>query len=1020
MAYLTSGKNKIMGSSVSTDVNVVTVIDDTCTDEQVPSALATKAYVDSKDTGKDYVEITQAEYDLLTDEEKEDIVFYIKDGVTDDGIVTVIDENSTDEQVPSAKAVHTAIQNVSGGVPVNAYTKEEVNNLLDDKVNTDDLVDAYSKDEMDTLLADKANTSDTYNKTEIDALLDGKANTDDVTTNGYTKDEVDDLLADKADSSAIVDAYNKEEVDNLLDTKPDYDYLKDLYYDRPQIDNLLEGKVNQHDVVDAYSKTEVNGLLNAKVNTSSVVTALSSSSTDEEIPSAKTVFDAIQSVSAGVPADVYSKTDVDDLLADKANTADLVDAYSKTEVNDLLDDKANVADIIDAYTKEEVNDLLADKADSSSLIDAYTKEEVNTLLDDKVNTDDLVDAYSKEEVNNLLDGKADSSAIVDSYSKTEVDTLLTGKADSSSIIDAYTKDEVDDLLDSKADSSSIVDAYTKGEVDGLLADKVSTDDLVETYSKTEIDDLLADKADSTDIVDAYTKGEVDNLLTGKADSSAIIDAYTKTEVNNLLADKADTDDLVDAYSKTEVDNLLDTKADSADIIDAYSKTEVDDLLADKANVDDLVDSYTKTETDDLLTAKADTTALDELEDNLQYYINEAKLNNALRDYVTITNLANTLADYSLATDVDEALENTLDFVWETFATKTSVDEINTDLTNNVKPSIATNTTNIATNTTRIYGIPKRNILINGEFQVNKHKTSIPEGNITTRYVIDRWATNKSGLWISANTITNSAEQKQVNSGHSLNVQVEEGYTGISIYQIIENAKILYTGKTLTMSFWVKGKYAEGKTITARIGSSGSNTGATTVTLTDSWQYVTTTRKDCLFGGRDDAGVVITSSDTFDDYSGFEIACVKLELGDTATPFEHIPYAEELLMCQKYHMKIDGVDSNSELGLGHFSAIPGNTVYPIVYLPTPMRTEPNRRVTPTLTSTVSGLELYGCNSARTAYEVRTVTNLSIYAIKDNLVTFKCETDGEFALGTSGDFRIKRNGSQYRIELDAELY
>ena len=110
MAYLTSGRNKIMGSSVSTDANVVTVIDETCTDEQVPTALATKAYVDNKDTGKDYVEITQAEYDLLTEEEKEDIVFYIKDGVTDDGIVTVIDENSTDEQIPTAKAVYNEIK----------------------------------------------------------------------------------------------------------------------------------------------------------------------------------------------------------------------------------------------------------------------------------------------------------------------------------------------------------------------------------------------------------------------------------------------------------------------------------------------------------------------------------------------------------------------------------------------------------------------------------------------------------------------------------------------------------------------------------------------------------------------------------------------------------------------------------------------------------------------------------------------------------------------------------------------
>ena len=473
MAYLTIGKNKIMGSSVSTDANVVTVIDETCTDEQVPSALATKTYVDSKDTGKDYIEITQAEYDLLTDEEKEDIVFYIKDAVSDNGLVTVIDENvtdeqvpsalatktyvdnkevkisteennkietksdgifvskdyveitqdeydllteeekegivfyikdgvtdnklvtvidasSTDEQIPSAKAVYTAIQNVSAGVPADVYSKTEVDNLLADKADSTDIIDAYSKTEVDNLLNDKVNTDDVvdaYSKTEVDNLLANKADSDTI-VESYSKDEVDALLADKADTSAIIDAYTKDETNDLLDAK-----------------------VNVVDLVDAYSKTEVDGLLNAKVNTSDVVTALSSSSTDEEIPSAKTVFDAIQSVSAGVPADVYSKTDVDDLLADKADIDDLVDSYSKTEVDTLLDDKANVADIIDAYTKEEVNNL----------------------LDTKVDTDDLVDSYSKNEVDNLLANKADSSAIIDAYTKTETDGLLATKADTTAL-----------------------------------------------------------------------------------------------------------------------------------------------------------------------------------------------------------------------------------------------------------------------------------------------------------------------------------------------------------------------------------------------------------------------------------------------------------------------------------------------------------------------------------------------------------------------------------------------------------
>ena len=40
MAYSTSGRNKIMGSSVSTDANVVTVIDENSTDEDIPSTKA--------------------------------------------------------------------------------------------------------------------------------------------------------------------------------------------------------------------------------------------------------------------------------------------------------------------------------------------------------------------------------------------------------------------------------------------------------------------------------------------------------------------------------------------------------------------------------------------------------------------------------------------------------------------------------------------------------------------------------------------------------------------------------------------------------------------------------------------------------------------------------------------------------------------------------------------------------------------------------------------------------------------
>ena len=864
MAYLTSGRNKIMGSSVSTDANVVTVIDDTCTDEQVPSALATKVYVDNKEVkisaeennkieikddgifvSKDYVEITQAEYDLLTEEEKEDIVFYIKDATSDNELVTVIDENSTDEEIPSAKAVHTAIQNVSVGVPADVYSKTEVDDLLADKADSTDIIDAYTKTEVDTLLANKANTS------------------------------------------AIIDAYSKTEVNDLLDDKANVD-----------------------DIIDAYTKTEVDGLLNAKVDSANIVTTLSSSSTDAQIPSAKTVFDAIESVSAGVPADVYSKTDVDDLLANKADTSAIIDAYTKTEVNNLMDAKANAndvyaktdvddllstkadsADIIDAYTKEEVDDLLADKADSSSLIDAYTKEEVNTLLDDKVNTDDLVDAYSKEEVNNLLNTKADSSAIVDSY------------------------------------------------------------------TKIEIDDLLADKADSTDIIDSYTKGEVDTLLTGKADSDDLNNVYTKEEVNNLLDGKVGTDDVIDAYTKTEVDGLLATKADSS-------------ALDSKVNKTAIVTSVSSTSTDE--------------------QVPSAKLMYDELDYLS-DQTAMTLDNVNLA--------------------NRKIDETQMDIFDNVKPSIATNTANIATNTARIDNIPNPNILINGGFQINEYNvTSIPSSNNSVIYVTNRWATSHAGLSCAVNSVN---EDVPFDSNKKLTLQASTGCTGLGVYQIIENVDELYNGKTLTLSFWVKGvSTGVGKTVTGRVGSGGGNTGETRVTLTDSWQYVTSTRTGSYFGPKFDGGAIITSSDTFDSGAGFEIACVKLEVGNKATPFVNRAYTEELLMCQRYYMRWKGSNGGA-IRLGNFSAVTANTVYPILYLPTPMRT------TPTLPSNISNLQAYGYDTTSSAYKSYLATDLSIFSMDNNVVTFKCVSSATFSVGSSGIFQIKL-GNSYDFVLDAELY
>ncbi|KAA6370126.1 MAG: hypothetical protein EZS28_034347 [Streblomastix strix] len=263
------------------------------------------------------------------------------------------------------------------------YNREEIDEMLDKKLNFSDQIDAYTKQEDDALLllkADKSELIEAYSKTEDNELLALKLNISDQ-IDAYNKTEADALLDDKLNITDQIDAYSKQEDDALL---------------------LL--KADKSELIDAYSKTEADALLDDKLN----------------------ITDQI---------DAYSKQEDDALLLLKADKSELIDAYSKTEDDELLALTLNISDQIDAYSKTEDDALLLLKADKSELIDAYSKTEADALLDAKLNMTDQIDAYSKQEADALFDDKLNISDQIDAYNKQQDDALLFLKADKTELAD---------------------------------------------------------------------------------------------------------------------------------------------------------------------------------------------------------------------------------------------------------------------------------------------------------------------------------------------------------------------------------------------------------------------------------------------------------------------------------------------------------------------------------------------------------------------------------------------------------
>lgn len=287
----------------------------------------------------------------------------------------------------------------------------------------------------------------------------------------------------------------------------------------------------------------------------------------------------------------------------------------------------------------------------------------------------------------------------------------------------------------------------------------------------------------------------------------------------------------------------------------------------------------------------------------------------------------------------------------------------------------------------------RNLIINGAMQVAQRGTSATTFAYGT---VDRFKPSEgstSSLAITQTQDTNAPSG--FSNSLKITVTTAETMSGskqLAVFHAIEAQNLQQLGygtsdaKSVTVSFWVKSSVTGAYCLSLYENDDNRNIGATyTINSANTWEYKTITFPPDTVGvidnnngggletyfflsvGPDRKTTNNTSWATWSaarfgygqvaDVAGttnatWQITGVQLEVGDTATPFEHRSYGDELLACKRYFQRIAGGESgitNSAImtGVMHNSTF----VEGIYKMEVEMRTEPSLEC-------VTGTDYYG--------------------------------------------------------------
>ena len=207
----------------------------------------------------------------------------------------------------------------------------------------------------------------------------------------------------------------------------------------------------------------------------------------------------------------------------------------------------------------------------------------------------------------------------------------------------------------------------------------------------------------------------------------------------------------------------------------------------------------------------------------------------------------------------------------------------------------------------LIGAGRRNILINGDFQVSQRGDYTTAGTAPNAYVLDRWLVDRNGTATVQHTTGHDIPGTPAICKAIKLVQTVTGTNFLGVRQKIENPST-YAGRTFTYSAWIRSNtpnariecYTPGTTPNLYVGPNHSGNGE--------WEYLSFTftlnrgtPTEFLADVFIDNGAYSNTTITAGDY--IEATMLQLELGKVATPFEHRSYGEELALCQRYYEEI---------------------------------------------------------------------------------------------------------------------